>query len=55
MATTSNQFNSLLSIPLSSTMDFTILADYCEQFAEAQAEFDFPVLRPRFASASSPA
>ncbi|WP_347253692.1 hypothetical protein [Leminorella grimontii] len=48
MATTPTQTHPLLFLALNPNVDFTTLADYCEQFAEAQAEFNFPVLRAAF-------
>ncbi len=48
MATTPTQVHPLLTLSIDPNADFTVLADYCEQFAEAQAEFDFPGLRSAF-------
>ena len=48
MATTPTQTHPLLSLLLNPNVDFTTLADRCEQYAEAQAELDFPVLRAAF-------
>lgn len=48
MATTPTQIHPLLTLSVDPNADFTVLADYCEQFAEAQAEFNFPGLRASF-------
>ncbi|HCC5837092.1 TPA: ash family protein [Citrobacter farmeri] len=45
MATTLDQTHQLLTIPFSSTTDFTVLASYCENFAEALIECDDPVMK----------
>ncbi|WP_347254561.1 hypothetical protein [Leminorella grimontii] len=45
MATTPTQTHPLLNIPFTANTDFTTLADYCEQFAEALTESDDPALR----------
>lgn len=42
---TTVQPHPLLTIPLTPNTDFTTLADYCEQFAEALTESDDPALR----------
>lgn len=45
MATTLAQTHLLLTVPFSSTTDFTVLASYCENFAEAMIECNDPVMK----------
>lgn len=45
MATTPIQTRPLLTVPFSATMDFTILADHCDHFAETLIECDDTALR----------
>lgn len=45
MATTLDQTHPLLSHPFNADTDFTVLADYCEKFADTQAECYDPVLK----------
>lgn len=45
MATTLNPSHPLLTVPFDGDTDFTALADYCHQLAEAQAECLDPALR----------
>lgn len=45
MATILTQIHPLLSTPFSSPMDFTVLAEHCEQFAETLLESEEPGLR----------
>ncbi|BDA53092.1 Uncharacterised protein [Raoultella ornithinolytica] len=45
MATTLTQIHPLLTVPFNAATDFTVLADYCESFAETLIESDDPTLR----------
>lgn len=45
MATTLTQTHPLLTQPFSAATDFTLLADYCEQFVETALESDDPALK----------
>lgn len=45
MATTPIQTRQLLTVPFSAATDFTVLADYCDRFAEILIESDDPTLR----------
>jgi len=45
MATISTQIHPLLTIPFSASMDFTVLADYCEHFVQTLTENDDPTLK----------
>lgn len=45
MATIPTQTHLLLAVPFNATTDFTVLASYCEIFAETLIESDDPMLR----------
>jgi hypothetical protein len=45
MTSTLNPSHPLLNVPFDGDTDFTVLADYCHQLAEAQAEYLDPALR----------
>ena len=45
MTSTLNPSHPLLNVPFDGDTDFTVLADYCHQLAEAQAECCDPALR----------
>lgn len=45
MATTLEQTHPLLLVPFSAATEFTVMADYCENFAETLAECNDPALR----------
>lgn len=45
MTSTFNPSHPLLTVPFDGDTDFTVLADYCHQLAEAQAECLDPALR----------
>lgn len=45
MATILTQTHPLLTVPFSATTDFTVLADYCEDFAQTLTEHDDPTLK----------
>ena len=45
MTTIHNQIHPLLTVPFSAATEFTILAQYCENFAETLAESSDPSLR----------
>ena len=45
MATILTRTHPLLTVPFSATTDFTVLADYCEQFAQTLTEDDDPTLK----------
>lgn len=45
MTATLNPSHPLLNVPFNGDTDFTVLADYCHQLAEAQAECCDPALR----------
>lgn len=45
MATIPTQTHPLLTVPFSASMDFTVLADYCEHFAQMLTEDDDPTLK----------
>lgn len=48
MATTPIQTHPLLTVPFNAATDFTVLADYCEQFAEILTESNDPALKMAF-------
>lgn len=45
MATIPTRTHPLLTVPFSASMDFTVLADYCEHFAQTLTEDDDPTLK----------
>lgn len=45
MATILDQTHTLLTVPFSTDTDFTLLADYCDRFAETLIETDDPAQR----------
>ena len=45
MATIPTRTHPLLTVPFSATMDFTVLAEHCEHFAQMLIEDDDPTLK----------